>query len=102
MRLGEEGAVVHLFGRSTLLLLMTCEDRFWHDSAARHRHDGFAHLKSSSGKPIPYEAIRRGWPRGRKQRMTHPIEASALRIGMFVHLNVGWMSHPFPLSSFKI
>ena len=34
--------------------------------------------------------------------MTHPIEASALRIGMFVHLNVGWMSHPFPLSSFKI
>jgi putative nucleotidyltransferase with HDIG domain len=34
--------------------------------------------------------------------MTHPIDASALRIGMFVHLNVGWMSHPFPLSSFKI
>jgi putative nucleotidyltransferase with HDIG domain len=34
--------------------------------------------------------------------MTHPIEASALRIGMFIHLNVGWMSHPFPLSSFKI
>ena len=34
--------------------------------------------------------------------MTHPIEASALRIGMFVHLNVGWMSHPFPLSSFRI
>jgi putative nucleotidyltransferase with HDIG domain len=34
--------------------------------------------------------------------MTHPIEASALRVGMFIHLNVGWMSHPFPLSSFKI
>jgi putative nucleotidyltransferase with HDIG domain len=34
--------------------------------------------------------------------MTTPIHASALRIGMFVHLNVGWMSHPFPLSSFKI
>src|SRR6516225_2297138 len=35
-------------------------------------------------------------------RMTTPIHASALRIGMFVHLNVGWMSHPFPLSSFKL
>ena len=34
--------------------------------------------------------------------MTTPIQASALRIGMFVHLNVGWMSHPFPLSSFKL
>ena len=34
--------------------------------------------------------------------MTTPIHASALRIGMFVHLNVGWMSHPFPLSSFKL
>ena len=34
--------------------------------------------------------------------MTTPIDAGALRIGMFVHLNVGWMSHPFPLSSFKL
>ncbi len=34
--------------------------------------------------------------------MTVPIQADALRVGMFVHLNVGWMSHPFPLSSFKI
>ena len=34
--------------------------------------------------------------------MTTPIQASALRIGMFVHLNVGWMSHPFPVSSFKL
>lgn len=30
------------------------------------------------------------------------IDIQALRIGMFVHLDVGWMSHPFPLSSFKI
>jgi len=30
------------------------------------------------------------------------IDVDALRIGMFVHLDVGWMSHPFPLSSFKI
>jgi putative nucleotidyltransferase with HDIG domain len=34
--------------------------------------------------------------------MSTPITADALRIGMFVHLNVGWMSHPFPLSSFKL
>jgi HD-GYP domain-containing protein (c-di-GMP phosphodiesterase class II) len=34
--------------------------------------------------------------------MTIPIHASGLRIGMFIHLNVGWMSHPFPLSSFKL
>jgi putative nucleotidyltransferase with HDIG domain len=31
-----------------------------------------------------------------------PIDVSALRVGMFVHLGVGWMSHPFPLSNFKI
>ena len=39
--------------------------------------------------------------------MKHPlnsqsIAAEALRIGMFIHLDGGWMSHPFPLSSFKI
>jgi HD-GYP domain-containing protein (c-di-GMP phosphodiesterase class II) len=30
------------------------------------------------------------------------IDVSSLRVGMFVHLDVGWMSHPFPLSSFRI
>ena len=30
------------------------------------------------------------------------IEVDALRVGMFVHLDMGWMSHPFPLGSFKI
>jgi HD-GYP domain-containing protein (c-di-GMP phosphodiesterase class II) len=34
--------------------------------------------------------------------MTATIEPQDLRIGMFVHLDGGWMSHPFPLSSFKI
>ncbi len=33
---------------------------------------------------------------------TTPIDIDALRIGMYVHLDVGWMSHPFPLSSFRI
>ncbi len=30
------------------------------------------------------------------------IDVAQLRVGMFVHLDGGWMSHPFPLSSFKI
>jgi len=30
------------------------------------------------------------------------IEVQKLRVGMFIHLDVGWMAHPFPLSSFKI
>jgi len=33
---------------------------------------------------------------------TETIDVSDLRIGMFIHLDGGWMSHPFPLSSFKI
>jgi putative nucleotidyltransferase with HDIG domain len=34
--------------------------------------------------------------------MAVTVELDELRIGMFVHLDGGWMSHPFPLSSFKI
>ena len=30
------------------------------------------------------------------------IEVEALRVGMFVYLDGGWLSHPFALSSFKI
>ena len=30
------------------------------------------------------------------------IDSSALRVGMFVHLEGGWLAHPFPLSSFKL
>ncbi len=34
---------------------------------------------------------------------TAPTIATAdLRVGMFVHLDLGWMSHPFALSSFRI
>jgi len=33
---------------------------------------------------------------------TVQIDVDSLRIGMFVHLDLGWMSHPFPLSSFRI
>ncbi|HNJ84765.1 MAG TPA: DUF3391 domain-containing protein, partial [Piscinibacter sp.] len=30
------------------------------------------------------------------------IDVAALRVGMFVQLDLGWLSHPFPLSSFRI
>lgn len=30
------------------------------------------------------------------------IEVADLRVGMFIHLDMGWMSHPFPLGSFKL
>ena len=30
------------------------------------------------------------------------IAVDELRIGMFVELDGGWLSHPFPLSSFRI
>jgi putative nucleotidyltransferase with HDIG domain len=30
------------------------------------------------------------------------VDVRQLRVGMYVHLDLGWMSHPFPLSSFKI
>jgi putative nucleotidyltransferase with HDIG domain len=32
----------------------------------------------------------------------HYVDVAQLRVGMYVHLDVGWMGHPFPLSSFKI
>ncbi|MFD2454396.1 DUF3391 domain-containing protein [Ideonella paludis] len=34
--------------------------------------------------------------------MTVKVPVEDLRVGMFIHLDLGWMSHPFPLSSFKI
>lgn len=30
------------------------------------------------------------------------IEVTRLRVGMYIHLDLGWMDHPFSLSSFKI
>src|SRR4029079_13594257 len=38
----------------------------------------------------------------KKARPTDEIDVQALRVGMYVHLDIGWMSHPFPLSSFRI
>src|SRR4051794_33199535 len=30
------------------------------------------------------------------------VDVSQLKIGMYVELELGWMAHPFPTSSFKI
>lgn len=30
------------------------------------------------------------------------VDVTALQVGMYVYLELGWMSHPFPLSHFKI
>ena len=30
------------------------------------------------------------------------VDVSDLRVGMFVHLDMSWLAHPFPLSSFRI
>lgn len=34
--------------------------------------------------------------------MSHTVAVDDLKVGMFIHLDVGWMAHPFPLSSFRI
>lgn len=33
---------------------------------------------------------------------THDIEMRQLCVGLYIHLDLGWMDHPFPLSNFKI
>jgi HD-GYP domain-containing protein (c-di-GMP phosphodiesterase class II) len=34
--------------------------------------------------------------------MSSTIAVEELRVGMYIHLEGGWLSHPFPLSSFKL
>jgi HD-GYP domain-containing protein (c-di-GMP phosphodiesterase class II) len=34
--------------------------------------------------------------------MSATIAVEELRVGMYIHLDGGWLSHPFPLSSFRI
>lgn len=36
------------------------------------------------------------------EAQTEFIEIHQLQIGMFIELELGWMSHPFPKGSFKI
>ncbi|MBV8123369.1 MAG: DUF3391 domain-containing protein [Paucibacter sp.] len=38
-----------------------------------------------------------------KENSSDPlIDVAQLKLGMFIHLDLGWMAHPFPLSSFKL
>ena len=34
--------------------------------------------------------------------MSETVAVEELRIGMYIHLDLGWMAHPFPVSSFRI
>lgn len=34
--------------------------------------------------------------------MESTVSINDLRVGMYIHLDLGWMRHPFPLSSFRI
>lgn len=65
-------------------------------------------IGSSSKSPRPKsgsgDAVTRGLMAADMKEVSTPnlIDVTQLRVGMFVHLEGGWMSHPFPLSSFKI
>lgn len=34
--------------------------------------------------------------------MSDRVDVNALKVGMYVHLDLSWMSHPFPRSSFRV
>ena len=34
--------------------------------------------------------------------MTSTVAVDELRVGMYIHLEGGWLSHPFPLSAFRL
>jgi HD-GYP domain-containing protein (c-di-GMP phosphodiesterase class II) len=34
--------------------------------------------------------------------MSQTVAVQDLKVGMYIHLDLGWMAHPFPLSSFRI
>lgn len=44
----------------------------------------------------------RGKPLISKEDGVELVDVKSLRIGMFVELDVGWLSHPFPVGSFKL
>ena len=37
-----------------------------------------------------------------KSKQQHMIDVRQLRVGLYVHLDLGWMDHPFTFSNFKI
>ena len=69
--------------------------------AIRHGSGGQAGGRGADNFAIPVCLARRGTAM-KKARPTDHIDVHALRVGMFVHLDIGWTSHPFALSSFRI
>ena len=37
-----------------------------------------------------------------QSKSSHFIQVEQLKIGLYIHLDLGWMDHPFSLSNFKI
>ena len=64
-------------------------------TAVRH----WARVKSA--RPAP-KAVRTPCNDPAVNAAAPTIATAELRVGMFVHLDLGWMSHPFALSSFRI
>lgn len=60
---------------------------------------GSALCRTGAGRGVPG---RTGFERMQDRTSDPLIDVSQLTVGMFIHLDLGWMSHPFPLSSFKI
>lgn len=54
------------------------------------------------GKHFPCVVTVTSWLSSMTEAQTHYIEPAQLRIGMYIYLDMGWMDHPFPVSSFEI
>lgn len=51
---------------------------------------------------LRYDGVRGSTPLATEVNQSVLINLDALRVGMFIQLDVGWMSHPFPKSSFRL
>ena len=62
-----------------------------------------APLKSARADPkTDHAGDRVAAPSNPRPPMSSTVAVDALRVGMYIHLDGGWLSHPFPLSSFRI
>jgi hypothetical protein len=58
---------------------------------------------SRQARPAPGAALRtESQPMTEDTTTLHYATIEELRLGMFVHLEGGWLAHPFPLSNFKL
>ncbi len=77
-------------------------DRAFHTHRALRSHGRLGHggqVRPRLGRNAVQAHVSAALPRARRHRT---IDTADLRVGMFVHLDLGWMSHPFALSSFRI